>query len=481
MDPKSNLNLLTAPGKSASASSLNPGPELNRIPGRQNNPSESFSKVLSETSGGRPVETAVSEVPESKNDLRNDIKNEGKNSAAVAAADRPEKETGPKRNAEKTEKTEKEKKEHLAEGRTETPKNLEIPVRTDLLLASLVTLPGQNFRLPSSAGETQNRRSHEVKPESRSNGKTNVFSVIPAASQILNKNDKKTTDEIISSLLDKKIILRENSRRTTAPEKKPSAQQNQQQQQLQPGMVSVVLDPNRWSVNNQTKANEMKPTLVEGAVHHRTLRETTSSREHRDSGSENREKKDRADLSRIQDAFQTARREITEKTARFETSDPVLARNREAFQDLVEKARLNIGSDGRSSASIRLNPASLGSMTLNLKVTDNQVEARLVVDNQAARKIMQEELENLKIELKNQGINVDHFEIKVRESFTSDFQNTDSQTRTALDNQEKGASDFQKSSDSVPSDIRIETEYPAIESYDARIDDYDSSLVNVSV
>jgi len=88
------------------------------------------------------------------------------------------------------------------------------------------------------------------------------------------------------------------------------------------------------------------------------------------------------------------------------------------FNQLVEKAKINYGSDGSSSASIRLKPDQLGNVTLNLKVHGNVVEARLLVENDSVKKLVKEEVDHLQKELKRQGFSVDAIEIRVREPQT---------------------------------------------------------------
>ncbi|MCE9598329.1 MAG: flagellar hook-length control protein FliK [Spirochaetia bacterium] len=85
------------------------------------------------------------------------------------------------------------------------------------------------------------------------------------------------------------------------------------------------------------------------------------------------------------------------------------------FNQLVEKARINLGSDGQSSASLRLKPEQLGSVTLNLKVHGNVVEAKILVENDSVKKLVKDEMDQLQRELKRQGFSVDAIEIRVRE------------------------------------------------------------------
>ena len=100
--------------------------------------------------------------------------------------------------------------------------------------------------------------------------------------------------------------------------------------------------------------------------------------------------------------------------ARGEKSENAAA-NRDLFNKLVEKARVNLGPRGVSTASIRMNPPELGRMTLNLKLNNSRLEAKLLVDSVAAKNLLSEDLEGLRQDLRLQGIQVDSFSIKVRE------------------------------------------------------------------
>ncbi|MEQ9365871.1 MAG: flagellar hook-length control protein FliK, partial [Leptospirales bacterium] len=101
--------------------------------------------------------------------------------------------------------------------------------------------------------------------------------------------------------------------------------------------------------------------------------------------------------------------------------EEVARENRRLFNDLVEKARVNVQSNGNSTASIKMNPAALGRMTLNLEVRQNQVHARILVDSDAAKRMLTDEMEHLRQELTRQGITVESLSIRVREPASMSF------------------------------------------------------------
>lgn len=128
--------------------------------------------------------------------------------------------------------------------------------------------------------------------------------------------------------------------------------------------------------------------------------------------------------------------------------EEVARENRRLFNDLVEKARVNVQSNGNSTASIRMNPAALGRMTLNLEVNQNQVHARIVVESDAAKRMVMDEMDHLRQELTRQGITVESLSIRVREPASMSFmeqgsgadeQSTQEQPATGEDNSSDGS------------------------------------------
>ncbi|MBE7437510.1 MAG: flagellar hook-length control protein FliK [Spirochaetales bacterium] len=89
------------------------------------------------------------------------------------------------------------------------------------------------------------------------------------------------------------------------------------------------------------------------------------------------------------------------------------------FKGMLEKARFELEDTGRSTASIRLRPESLGVMTVNLETRGETVKGSVIVESQAALKAVERELETLRADLRLQGISVTEFSVKIKESFFS--------------------------------------------------------------
>ncbi|MBI3396602.1 MAG: hypothetical protein HY042_12245, partial [Spirochaetia bacterium] len=95
----------------------------------------------------------------------------------------------------------------------------------------------------------------------------------------------------------------------------------------------------------------------------------------------------RANGSPLLDTASLFREQMRANESAADNKSQSMQNHRELFNELVEKARMNFGSDGRSTAVIRMRPESLGQITLNIKMHDNQLEAKVLVDNKDAQKL----------------------------------------------------------------------------------------------
>ena len=213
-------------------------------------------------------------------------------------------------------------------------------------------------------------------------------------------------------------------------EKKPSAGEDSQK-----GTVRVDLDPRVWNIRQERRApleGERQDNLSgdekgEGEENQGVSR--SSRRLHlegkgghqqgkRDSsGGEDAKGQNQELLNLFKNS--SGQTQASRETGRSDAPDQ--ARNPELFRGLVQKAKVNMDSKGNSSASINLRPEALGKLTMNLEMKGNVLEARLLVDSGSAKKAIMDELEHLKLELKNHGIQVESFQVRVRESSSSQF------------------------------------------------------------
>ncbi|MFN3605091.1 MAG: flagellar hook-length control protein FliK [Leptonema sp. (in: bacteria)] len=108
---------------------------------------------------------------------------------------------------------------------------------------------------------------------------------------------------------------------------------------------------------------------------------------------------------------------------------------REALEELIQKAKIHIGKD-QFNAQIRLNPSIFGFMSLDMKLENQNLIIKILVDNQDVYKKLQENLDALKNEFAKQGIQIEQLQVKLKEtsffgnqehfSFTSQFSNSES-------------------------------------------------------
>jgi hypothetical protein len=79
---------------------------------------------------------------------------------------------------------------------------------------------------------------------------------------------------------------------------------------------------------------------------------------------------------------------------------------------LVRHAKFMIGA-GQSSATIRLEPPSLGRMRLEIVTENAKVTGKITVESQEARTILQNGLQELKEQLGQSGLKVESFDVQV--------------------------------------------------------------------
>lgn len=96
-----------------------------------------------------------------------------------------------------------------------------------------------------------------------------------------------------------------------------------------------------------------------------------------------------------------------------------------SLNDLVNKARLNIVENGRNTAQISLYPKDLGKMTLNIDVTKEKVDGKILVDSEFIKNRLLSDVSQLKADLKANGLDLQSISVEVRDhsSLAFDFAN----------------------------------------------------------
>ncbi len=191
--------------------------------------------------------------------------------------------------------------------------------------------------------------------------------------------------------------------------------------------VRVELDPEKWTVSGKhTLSRNSGEKNADGKLN--PVRQDRTGNEKRESAGQGSGNDSSGSFGGRSDFLRNLQNHTKEIGERKETQ----AKDSQ-FNSLVRKARLKMGPEGTSSASIRLRPEALGELTMDIRVNRNHVEAKLLVDNEAAMKWIKDEIENLRHELKTHGVHVDQFSVKIKEQdAASSFLHDDNSTEQNL-------------------------------------------------
>ncbi len=103
--------------------------------------------------------------------------------------------------------------------------------------------------------------------------------------------------------------------------------------------------------------------------------------------------------------------------------------SREAFErmlvdQIVRKARINVRANGVSNIVVQIDPPNLGKVSIRISVQDNIVKAYMIAENHEVRSIIENNLDNLKNSMNNQGLKVDQINVTTAEAYTQDRNET---------------------------------------------------------
>lgn len=114
-----------------------------------------------------------------------------------------------------------------------------------------------------------------------------------------------------------------------------------------------------------------------------------------------------------------ARSNATEKTSAANGNSADDAVTRAKLVQRVSRAFQHFGAEG-GSIRLRLAPAELGSVRVEMQIQGGKVNARVVAETEAASTILRDHLADLRSRLESQGMQVESFEIETDEnSFSS--------------------------------------------------------------
>lgn len=109
----------------------------------------------------------------------------------------------------------------------------------------------------------------------------------------------------------------------------------------------------------------------------------------------------------------------------------------EEFEKMLKKAKLQIKNEGNASITTSLYPKELGKISLHLTLNDGMLSGRILVNNDAVQKEVQQNMERLVADLRGDGQNVSSFNVEVRsenngESFQQNENTQSSQSIPSL-------------------------------------------------
>lgn len=106
------------------------------------------------------------------------------------------------------------------------------------------------------------------------------------------------------------------------------------------------------------------------------------------------------------------------KNISTELEKPEVVNPKEVVNQIVEKVKIDLAGE-KNEIRIQLKPEVLGEMLMNIEVAKNEVIAKVIVDNQRTKEIIEANLIQLREEIKDTGLEIKTFEVFVGNS--SDF------------------------------------------------------------
>jgi len=112
---------------------------------------------------------------------------------------------------------------------------------------------------------------------------------------------------------------------------------------------------------------------------------------------------------------------------------------RSDMQGMIEQLNqvIRLYNSGQKEIRFQLEPEELGKVRLNLRVIEGEVAARLTVESQFVRDYLEQNLSNLKNNLSRQGLDLQQFEIVVKDSFEQEFQEGNQQGSQYFEQQQQ--------------------------------------------
>ncbi len=212
------------------------------------------------------------------------------------------------------------------------------------------------------------------------------------------KNNKKnqTIEELLLEAFNKKNV-------------KESSKQNYHNNVLKENLQNNNIENNKL-LEKDVKNTELKPSKIEVYIKPELKIKT------QDTNASNLETKDNFNKFSLFSNHSLISNKINLKE--MDSSDILSKSIKEALDEIISKARLQIGKD-QFTAQIRLNPSIFGYMSVNINYENGSLVLKILVDNLDIYKKLQENLESIKFDFSKQGIQLDTLQVKFKESENS--------------------------------------------------------------
>ncbi len=88
---------------------------------------------------------------------------------------------------------------------------------------------------------------------------------------------------------------------------------------------------------------------------------------------------------------------------------------KQSLQDIIDRARISVRDNKNGNFNVKLYPKELGSVNVNLTMENGVVTAKFFVDSDEAKNLLFQNMENLKNQLKEAGVEVGEFHVGVKD------------------------------------------------------------------
>ena len=206
-------------------------------------------------------------------------------------------------------------------------------------------------------------------------------------------------------------------------------------------LVRVALDSEKWNVREEQKAQDSNSSSEKQSI---KFVESNHSQKNKNENSNNENSSNKGETNKnsaeiITNLFgkEANRNTLSSKFSNNLAKEDSLKNTRRLYNELVQKAKLNLKANGTSNASILMRPHKLGRMTLNLEIFKNQVQAKILVESNVVKQILMDEMNYFQQELSRQGIQVEGLSIRVRENFESQVSEEKNSEKNTNDEKQK--------------------------------------------